>query len=67
MSATAAEIASPLSDPISKAEKIRGQLHMIPFGLESSFDTRTWALSQRIKYLQYGGEHHIRSANVYLT
>jgi hypothetical protein len=67
MSATAAEIASPLSDPISKAEKIRGQLHMIPFGLESSFDTRTWALSQRRKYLQYGGEHHIRSANVYLT
>lgn len=67
MSATAAEIASPLSDPISKAEKIRGQLHMIPFGLESSFDTRTWALTQRRKYLQYGGEHHIRSANVYLT
>tara|TARA_Y100000114_G_scaffold136992_1_gene138925 strand:- start:87 stop:1109 length:1023 start_codon:yes stop_codon:yes gene_type:complete len=67
MSSTAAEIASPLSDPISKAEKIRGTGMMIPFGLESSFDTRTWALSQRRKYLQYGGEHHIRSANVYLT
>lgn len=63
----AAEIASPLSDPISKAEKIRGAGMMIPFGLEASFDTRTWALSQKRKYLEYGGDHHIRSANVYLT
>ena len=67
MSQDAASIASPLSDPIAKAEKIRGAGMMIPFGLESSFENRTWALSQRRKYLQYGGEHHIRSANVYLT
>ena len=67
VSQDAAEIASPLSDPISKAEKIRGSGMMIPFGLESSFENRTWALSQRRKYLEYGGDHHIRSPNVYLT
>jgi len=67
MSQDAASIASPLSDPIAKAEKIRGSGMMIPYGLESSFELRVWALSQRRKYLQHGGEHHVRSANVYLT
>tara|TARA_R100001015_G_C4635188_1_gene203946 strand:+ start:1767 stop:2792 length:1026 start_codon:yes stop_codon:yes gene_type:complete len=67
ISGDAAEIASPLSDPIAKAEKIRGSAQMIPYGLESSFENRAWALTQKRKYLEYGGEHHIRSPNVYLT
>ena len=60
-------IADPLMSPISKVETIRSAGMDIPFGLEASFDARAWALTQRRKYLEYGGDHHIRSPNVYLT
>lgn len=67
MTTKAAEIASPLSDPISKFEKIRTAGLAIPFELEASFDARAWALSEKRKFLEYGGDSHIRSPNVYLT
>ena len=67
MSEKAVEIASPLSDPIAKAEKIRVAGLTIPFGLEASFDARAWALEEKRKFLEYGGDTHIRSPNVYLT
>ena len=67
MTSKAAEIASPLSDPISKFEKIRTAGLAIPFELEASFDARAWALSEKRKFLEYGGDSHIRSPNVYLT
>ena len=60
-------IADPLMSPISKIETIRGTGMTIPFGLAASFDTRAWSLTQRRKYLEYSGDHHIRSPNVYLT
>tara|TARA_B100001094_G_scaffold321534_2_gene369420 strand:- start:320 stop:1342 length:1023 start_codon:yes stop_codon:yes gene_type:complete len=67
MSEKAVEIASPLSDPIAKAEKIRVAGLTIPFGLEASFDARAWALEEKRKFLDYGGDTHVRSPNVYLT
>ena len=66
-STEAAEIASPISDPIAKAEKIRGTLQRIPFGLQASFENRAWALQQKEIYLTEYGEHNICSPNVYLT
>ena len=67
MGLRASFIADPLMSPISKVETIRSAGMDIPFGLEASFDSRAWALTQRRKYLEYGGDHHIRSPNVYLT
>jgi len=60
-------IADPLMSPVSKVEIIRGTGMNIPFGLENLYETRTWALGMRQKYLEYGGTFHIRSQNVYLT
>ena len=67
MGVKTAVIADPLMSPISKIEYIRSTGMDIPFGLEAAYDARAWALTQRRKYLDYGGEHHIRSPNVYLT
>ncbi len=67
MSEKAVEISSPLWDPIAKAEKIRVAGLTIPFGLEASFDARAWALEEKRKFLDYGGDTHVRSPNVYLT
>ena len=60
-------IADPLTSPISKMEFIRSCGLDIPFGLEAGYDARTWALTQRRKYLEYSGEHHVRSPNVFVT
>ena len=67
MGVKTAVISDPLMSPISKIEYIRSTGMDIPFGLEAAYDARAWALTQRRKYLDYGGEHHIRSPNVYLT
>ena len=39
----------------------------VPYGIQHLYETRTWALGMRQKYLEYGGTFHIRSQNVYLT
>ncbi len=67
MSSEAAEVASPLSDPITKASKILALGLKHPFGVEQTFELRAWALTQKRKYLEFGGDWHIRSSNVYLT
>ena len=67
MTEKAAEIGDPLMSPISKMEKIRVAALTIPFGLEAAYENRSWALTQKRKYLEHGGDFHIRSANVYLT
>jgi len=67
MGIKSAYIADPATSPFSKVEFIRSTGMDIPFGLGALFDSRAWALTQKRKYLQYGGDHHIRSPNVYLT
>lgn len=67
MTTKAAAIASPFADPISKFEKIRTAGLAVPFELEASYDARAWALQEKRKFLEYGGDTHIRSPNVYLT
>ena len=39
----------------------------IPYGLKYTFEARIHGTRQRNKYLEYGGDFHIRSPNVYLT
>ncbi len=67
MTDRAARIASPLSDPIAKVDAIRASGLAIPFEMEAGYDARAWALEEKRKFLEYGGDTHIRSPNVYLT
>ncbi len=62
-----AQIADPLMSPISKMEIVRSSGLDIPFGLNHAYEARAWALTQRRKYLEYGGDFCVLSANVYLT
>ncbi len=57
----------PFASPISRGADLRSLGSDIPWGLMQAYDSWSWSITQRQKYLEYGGDMHIRSANVYLT
>ena len=60
-------IADPFISPISKGVIAMEAGLKIPFGLDHVYAARTKGLSDRRRFLEYAGEFHVRSANVYLT
>ena len=60
-------IADPFISPISKGGIAMEAGLKIPFGLDHVYAARTKGLSDRRRFLEYAGEFHVRSANVYLT
>ena len=62
-----AALADPFTPPTQRLNYAAAMLDKVPWGLEFGYVMRSWAETQRRKYLEYGGDHHIRSANVYLT
>jgi len=63
----AAYFSDPFTSPVSKVPMIIESGLSIPFGLDHIYAARTKGLADRRRFLEYGGEFHIRSANVYLT
>jgi len=57
----------PMGSPTSRGADLRSLSVEIPWGIMHAYDSWSWSITQRQKYLEYGGDMHIRSANVYLT
>lgn len=57
----------PMASPVSRGADLRSLGIEIPWGILHAYDSWSWSITQRQKYLEYGGDMHIRSANVYLT
>ena len=57
----------PFMSPIHSIGAILSAGMDIPWGIEMLYESRSWSLSQKAKFLEYGGDMHIRSQNVYLT
>ena len=57
----------PFASPIHSIGAIISAGMDIPWGIEMLYESRSWSLSQKAKFLEYGGDMHIRSQNVYLT
>jgi hypothetical protein len=57
----------PFASPLSRTADLRALGEEVPWSLVNSYDSFTWSITQRERFLSYGGDMHIRSANVYLT
>ena len=60
-------VLNPFSDPISRGADLRALGVEIPYSLIHAYDSWSHSIATRERYLEYTGDMHIRSPNVYLT
>ncbi len=61
------DVVDPFMSPIHSIGAFISAGMDIPWAVEMLYEARSWSLSQKQKFLEYGGPMHIRSQNVYLT
>jgi hypothetical protein len=67
MTNQSSKAANPMNDPASRSADLAALGIELPYSLMHAYDSWSHSIATRERYLEYTGDMHIRSPNVYLT